>query len=76
MAALDGTVAHAGGPGCAFVVGDDLDFNVAGALNDLLHKDGGVAECLVRFSPGALKGFRELVRLNSRGECRDRRLRQ
>ena len=74
MAALDGAVAHAGRPGCAVVVGDDLDLNVADAtLDQLFHEDGGIAEGFERLGAGALERIRKLVWRNLPGECHDRR---
>ncbi len=62
VTALDGAIAHAGGPGCSVLVGDDLDLYVARAEHQLLHENSWIAEGLERFSTGALKGFREVAR--------------
>ena len=62
VAALDGAVAHAGGPGGSVVVGDDLHLDVARALYQLFHENRGVAEGLERLGAGALKGFGKLAR--------------
>ena len=75
VAALDRAVAYAGGPGGPVVVGNDLDFNVARALNQSLHENGGIAESFERFGAGALKSLRKFGRLNVHGESRGRRLR-
>ena len=61
VAALDGAVAHAGGPRGSVVVGNDLDLDVARALHQLLHENGGIAEGLERLGAGALEGLRKLV---------------
>lgn len=44
------------------MVGEDLDFDVARALDASLEKNRGVAEGLECFDAGAFKGVRQLVR--------------
>src|ERR1019366_6981552 len=61
VVALDRAIAHACGPRRSVVVGNDLDFNVARLLYQLLEKNGWVPEGLETFGAGALKGTRELA---------------
>src|SRR5438094_2823256 len=62
MAALDGAVAYAGGPRGSVVVGDDLDLDMARALDQLLHENSRVAKSLKRLGTGALEGLGKLAR--------------
>src|SRR5208282_6304886 len=61
VASLDGAVAHASGPRRPVVVSNDLDFDVACALHQLLQENGWVAKGLERFGAGTGKGLRKLV---------------
>ena len=61
MPALNRAIAHADGPRGSEIVGDDLDLDVAGSLDQSLHKDGGVSECLEGLGAGALKRLRQLA---------------
>jgi hypothetical protein len=76
VASLDGAVAHAGGPCCSVVVGNNLDLDVTRALHLLLHENGRIPEGLERLGPGASKGLRKLVQPNAPDESRDRPLRR
>ena len=57
MAALDGAIAHAGGPRCPVVIGDDLNLDVTRALHQLLHENRGISEGLEGLGAGALEGL-------------------
>ena len=61
MPALNRAIAYADCPRGSEVVGDDLDLDVAGSLDQSLHKDGGVPECLEGLGAGALKRLRQLA---------------
>ena len=61
MPALDGAIAHAGGPRRSVIVGDDLDLNVAGSFDQSLDKNSGIAEGLEGLDTGTLKRLRELA---------------
>ncbi len=56
MAALDGAFALAEGDAVAMLVGEDLDFDVAGALDELLEIDLAGAEGALGFTAGGDKG--------------------
>ena len=61
VAPLDRAIAHSGRPRVSVVVRDDLDFHMARALNELLHEDRRVAECLEGFRPCAFKSGLEFA---------------
>src|SRR5208282_256612 len=69
MTSLDGTVAHACGPGRPVVVGNNLDLNVAGGFNLLLHENGWIAKSFKCLGAGAGKGLWELVRGTDRANA-------
>ena len=75
VAALDGAVAHPGGPRCSVVVGDDLDFDVARPFHQLLHENGGVPERLKCLASGRSRTLPEVAPPNSRGGFRGHPLR-
>ena len=58
--ALDRTVADADGPQGAVVIPLDLDFDMANALEAMLHEDRGVAERAAGLAPGAVEGRGQL----------------
>ena len=75
MAALDGALALAQVDHVAVAVAEDLDFDVARALDQLLDVDFGVAEGALGFAGGvAERGF-ELALRDPRGACPCRRRR-
>ncbi len=61
VASLDGAVAHSHGPRGSIVIGDDLDLNVTGPLDELLHENRGVTKCLECLGTCALERAGELV---------------
>jgi hypothetical protein len=61
VTSLNAAIADANGPGGAVMVGNDLYFDVSGAMEQLLHEDGRVAECLKGFVASGNEGFVELV---------------
>ena len=76
MAALDGAVAHAGGPGRAEMVGNDLDFDVARVLDLPLQENGGISESLEGFGARSVKGSGQLLRRTDFANPASARLRQ
>ena len=61
VAALNRAVAHAGGPGSSVVVGDDLDFDVARSLHELLQENRRVAKGFEGLGARALKSLWKLA---------------
>jgi len=60
MATLGGAVAFAEGEDAALAVAEDLDFDVAGAGDELFEVDGGVAEVGLRETDDSVVGFAEV----------------
>ncbi len=52
------------------MIGDDLYFDVARALHQVLQKNRGITEGLERFSPSTLKRLWQFARVNAPCECR------
>ena len=63
MAALDGAITHARGPGCSEVVGNYLHLNVAGRRHKLLDENRRVAE---RFEGVGASAFKSPFEIGSR----------
>ncbi len=61
VAALDGALALAEGHDVAVLVGQDLELDVAGALDELLHVEVAVGEGVEGFGGGGLEHSGELV---------------
>src|SRR5947209_5910861 len=61
MAALDRAVTHTRGPHCAIVISDNLDLDVASALDQPLHEYGRVSKCFKRFGARSLESLSKLA---------------
>src|SRR5437868_277250 len=61
MAALDGAVAHSGGPCGPKIVRDDLDLDVSHAGEQLLQKHGGITEGFEGLAAGRFEGVAQLT---------------
>ncbi len=73
MAALDGALALAQRKNVAVLIGEDLKFDVAWALDKLLHVEVAVAEGILRFCAGGAEKIRQLFRACEQCACRARR---